>query len=296
MISELDLAEYNKLFQRKLNKKREISQTEKSYIASKNRDLIDLMLELKSRGFIKRFDYEQAKRMNSDMENTINNIYHIGELYKTLISLVKNKTFKKDNITILKDEYGNSYNFITDQLVINLGITYSSSCEFINYFFNLFLDFSSMKTKKGKDVKKPNGLGELIKLLSEQNIKKMNFLNDIDTQLRNSFFHMNFEFKNSKIYCKHDNDIQSKNLGRDLIHNNQDKYITIDDLFWSLIHADRSGFPIIVFSAYIFLSNGVFGEKFLKNIQYENYRYLLCKTVTDSQLRPIPYISRINSP
>ena len=240
--------EFNYSFERGLEvtKMSSLSYTERKYARLKKDALIKLMNELESLNFLKNLTKEDIIKLDKNMFNVLTNVGHIRDLYQTFLKMTENDDENLQETEInLKDIKGKTYSISTYQIVIIAGWSYCSFCEFMRQWFMEFVDFSKMKGKQ------PKGIGEIVKILKDNKIQNLDFFSDIDTRLRNSFFHVNFRLDGNKIYCENMSEIHAKNLGRLSEHNNQSKYITIEDLLWAIIHVDRSNYSLMHFWIYL---------------------------------------------
>ena len=76
------------------------------------------------------------------------------------------------------------------------------------------------------------------------------FFDDIDSQVRNSFFHFSFKFKGNKIYCQNNPKKYFKNTWRTKQDNNQSDFIYLSDLLTLMLNVDRSILPLMSFIIY----------------------------------------------
>jgi len=216
----------------------QLSQKEQRYIRDKGNKIIDLLLELENKNFLKDLSRSEAQEIqNKKLKNVILNHDHIKRLNQTFIKLVENiKQGSPKTEVKLKDKCGNEYKITMNQIVTFLAWTYCSLCEVMLQFLSSIIDFNKM------NVRQPTGLGKLIYTLKYKQIN-VAFFEDIDTKVRNSFFHLDFRFSGKKVYCKHNPEIyKNKRLfpWRTQEDNNQSEYILLLDLLWLALYADRS--------------------------------------------------------
>ncbi len=209
----------------------DISQKEKDFLLRKGEQLIDLINEIGSKGFLKVFTKDEIEVIDKKSKPTIKNIEELGKITLSFLDMITNNTNAQGAELSLKDSLNNEYRISAHQIAIIIGMTYSSSCEHNRFWLMQIIDFSKMKDKKGNKIEnEPKGIGALQNILKTNKITKLEFFDHIDSNLRNSFFHLNFEFEGMKLYCKN-------NTGRD--------YIELHELINSTFNVDRSGFVLM---------------------------------------------------
>lgn len=209
----------------------DISQKEKDFLLIKGEQLIDLINEMGSKGFLKVFTKDEIGVIDKKSKPITKNIEGLNKIISSFLDMVTNNPNTQGAELYLKDSLNNEYRISAHQIAIIIGMTYSSYCEYNRFWLMQIIDFSKMKDKKGNKIEnKPTGIGALRNILKTNKITKLGFFDHIDSKLRNSFFHLNFEFDGMKLYCEN-------NTGRD--------YIGLHELINSTFNVDRSGFILM---------------------------------------------------
>ena len=209
----------------------DVSQKQKDFIFKKGEQLIDLINEIGSKGFLKELTKDEIGVIDKKSEPITKNIEELGKMTLSFLDMVTNNTNAQGAALSLKDSLNNEYRISAHQIAIIIGMTYSSFCEYNRFWLMQIIDLSKMKDKKGNKIdNEPNGIGALRKILKTNKITKLEFFDHIDSNLRNSFFHLNFKFDGMKLYCKN-------NTGRD--------YIGLHELINGTFDVDRSGFVLM---------------------------------------------------
>lgn len=218
-----------------------LSEKERYYVLKKGDAFIDLLIELENKNLLKRLDNDEVVKIRSELDNLVFNFEHIKNLYLSYFSLVdRNKQTSAKTEIKLKDDLGNDYLLTMNQIVTIFAWTYCSLCEFMRSWITPVIDFTKLKGRY------PTGLGSLIRSLKDNGITNLSFFEDIDTEVRNSFFHLNFRFNKEKIYCKHKPEVYHNNSWRTQTDNNQSDYILLTDLIQLVLNGDRSSYTIML--------------------------------------------------
>ncbi|MBN4049106.1 hypothetical protein JYT91_00645 [archaeon AH-315-M20] len=199
-------------------------QIQEDFIIKKAKQLVELINELDGMALLKNLTQEEIDQVNETQTSSSINMGEIGKLADTFINMVRNLGDTRGTGFKLKDENEKEYIVTAHQIASFLGIAYSSSCEFSRIWLSQLIDTS-------KFDREPTGIGSLKWALQNNGALKLDFFDHIDSELRNSFFHLNFEFKNMKVYYK-DNSGQTKSIG-------------LPDLFKMAINTDRGSLVLM---------------------------------------------------
>ena len=233
------------IFRRQIQKKR-------ICVSKKKGQLVNLMFELYNCDALKELSKVEIQKIEGKLKNTVFNLGHVNSLYQTMIRLVDSRRGQNPATEMsIVSESGTTYYISMNQVVIVMGWAYASACEFKKQWFSSVIDFSKFVDRKGRPCSEPAGIVTLIKILKSNRIKHLNYFDEVDSVLRNSFFHLDFRFSGDKIYCKHTPRIHFKNKWRTPKDNAQNKYIRLSDLMKSLIDADRSNLSLIHLLTYL---------------------------------------------
>jgi hypothetical protein len=210
------LTKLNKLIEIRMGK---FSEKERSYVRVKGENIFDLFVELESKDMLKSLSRIEAETVSKNLDKSLGNIDHMGKLYVNLINMVESvKDIGNQTVLELFDKKKNSYKITTNQFVILIGFTFCSLCEFTKLLLSDVIEFDS----------RPTGLGNLKKQLEDEGIQRLEFFNDLDIDIRNTFFH--FDFK----------------IEKDGIHYGNGKTIKLHELIQLVLKADRSATSLMM--------------------------------------------------
>ena len=189
------------------------NENERRFVMEKGKELIDLYLELEKDNKLKQLAEIEFKKVH----NVLKHFDEIEGFLRTLLNLFEgykggNRTRKNFPI---KDNSGNEYHIRINQIVLIIGWAYCSLCEVMKTMLSEIINFP----------KKPHGIGDVIRQLGEYNPA---YFSDVETDIRNSFFHLDFEFHGDKI-----------------LYNGNNKSITVQELFDRLRKLDLLDFTLI---------------------------------------------------
>ena len=202
---------------------------ERDYVRDKGIKIFNLLEELDSKGLLVKLTDDDIRKIRLVYSNVMKNIDEIRNLYLTVTRILKKGVgLKGETVIKLKDRFENEYSLSAKQMVIIIGITYSYLCEVLKTWLSKIILFK----------KSPTGLGDLKNKLRENDIKHLDFFDDLNHNVRNSFFHLDFRIEgNGDIFY-------SDNSGN--------RCIKLIDLFWLFIFADRSSYIAMFACEYIF--------------------------------------------
>jgi len=201
-----------------------LSQKHKEFMLKKADQLVDLIKELDELVLLKNLAPKDIDEINKSYDLSSYNIGEIGKMGDTFIQMIRNSGKTRGTGFKLKDQFGHEYTITAHQIANFIGIAYASSCEFNRIWLSSIIDTNKLE-------RIPAGIGELRYLLDKAGVTKLEFFNHIDSDLRNSFFHLNFKFDNMNIYYE----------GR----HKTTKMIELQDLFNLAINVDRSGLVLM---------------------------------------------------
>lgn len=242
----IDKKEFLKILEIGINEHMDnLSIEEKNYVREKGNKIIDLLIELENKKLLKPMTFaDEVQDIQSKLKNVTLNFDHIRNLYLSCYNLVeKNKQGSPKTEIKLKDELGNEFIISMNQIIIIFAWTYCSLCEVMREWLMLIMDFTKFKGDYPQNI--PTGIGSLIWSLRGNNVTNISFFDDIDPKVRNSFFHLQFEFKRDKIYCKHNPKVHMHNPWKKPADNNQSDYILLEDLFKLVMNGDRSSYALM---------------------------------------------------
>lgn len=185
----------------------------RKFVMERGEELIDLFIQLEKDNMLKRPTVTDFKKIN----NILRNFREINEFISTLFNLSKGyrgKDRTREDFPI-KDDSGNEYSIRISQIVIMIGWIYSSLCEVMKTMLSEVIDFPRC----------PSGIGDMIRQLKEYNLT---YFSDVETDIRNSFFHLDFELYKGKIF-----------------YDSKNKSILVQELFNKAKRLDLSIFPLI---------------------------------------------------
>lgn len=209
-----------------------ITDKEKEYIIKKNEYLIMLISEMESKGLLNRISELESKKNVDWFSQSLKNFEEIKNLYLQLIKLIEGTSGE----SIVLTHSNGTLNATATQIIILMGIIYGASCELMKSIFSPFV-----KLHKKTNV---TGLGALIKYLKDQKIESLEFFDDIDTKVRNSFFHFDFKFSDKKIYCNNNSILWRED------DSEENDHITLSELLLLLNRVDRSLFCLMTLSTF----------------------------------------------
>jgi hypothetical protein len=230
------------------------SNKEKQYAMSKSSQIIDLFIELESLGYLKDLS-SNYKEIENKTNNTLQNVADLNKLRADLTKIITNSTRPQ---IILSESDDNKMEITGNQYAIQCGITYSAFCELIKSVFVNMINFKLILKKIGSKKKRVNGIGELIETLHKANVRNMEFFEHIDSQLRNSFSHMEFitrsDDDNGRLYCNFNKKIYESGEWKNITqiqHDTNQKYMAMAELMWQDILSDLSSFVLLGCSLYV---------------------------------------------
>lgn len=214
----------------------QLSTTEKEYVRTKGDNIIDLLIELKEKHMLENLTATKIAEIRQKADELVLNFDHIKKLYQILHKLIALNGAGNQTEIKIKDTLENEYKLNMNQIVTIFAWTYCSLCELIKQYFTFILNNS---------IGNPTGIGMLKDKLQERQVTNLSFFEDIDNRVRNSFFHFDFKFEGTKIYCKNKSEIYHEYSWRTNEDNQQSEYILLSDLFKLIINADRSSYVML---------------------------------------------------
>jgi len=227
-----------------------LTNKEKNYTRDKGKKIIDLLIELETGNHLIGLDSDAVGSIRKDIDSMMFNYDHIRNMHLGFMKMIENhKGSSPKTEIILNDKNGNEYKITMNQIVTFFAWNYCSLCEIMRSFFMSVIDFSNLRGRN------PTGLGSVIKTLKDNEIG-VSFFNDIDTQVRNSFFHLTFRFDKDRIYCKNEPEKHKTNPWRKPEDNSQSDYIVLTDLIKLILNADRSNYVLMAGVEYFIKKSG----------------------------------------
>jgi len=212
----------------------------KKYFHSKGQLFVKLVQTLNNKKLLKQYDAKQYEKLNKNFQTALRNFDHVKELTQLFYKLLKESKRKDKSTLLIKDDTVGEINITAQQIVTQVGWTYCTLCEILRQYLISIIDFKKI-TKQN-----PTGIGAAIKTL-EDNGFPVDFFEDVDSKVRNSFFHFDFEFKEDKIFCDNYPSKYKDNKWRTEKDNSQKEYILLADLMVLVSHVDESMLPPMTF-------------------------------------------------
>jgi len=167
------------------------------YIRAKGDLLISLINELNKKNLLKELSKADVDTIKSEYATALDNLDYITQLSKVGMDLADNsKAPGYSKKIVVTDQEGVQYNINMGQIVILIGFSYCALCELMKTWLTKIIDF-----KKVADGKPPSGLRSLINKLKQSKLDT-HFFDDIDTDLRNAFSHLDFRLHKGKVCYK----------------------------------------------------------------------------------------------
>ncbi len=220
------------------------------YMSSKGEDICDLFEELDQKDLLRSISKDKAIELNESFVNSLKNFMEIRNLMLTIQNLTQIAERTSIDTIRIRDSKAGVIEFNTKQLAIMWGITYASLCEIIKEYLISVIDFKKVCGSN------PSGIGQLITKLKKYGVKNLNYFKDIDPNVRNAFFHLDFKIDGDKIYCKNNPSIYSEE-GFMVDKRRTKDYIYVYDLLQLLLKSDRSTYPLMGISLYLLKKHGL---------------------------------------
>jgi len=201
----------------------------KPYILSKCEQLSELFLELETKGLLKNLKKEDVDYLKQRVETVLDNLEDVKRFYTTGLELVEKNEKEGEHAegVELKDANGNVYFISARQIATINCLFYSSQIETIKTVLSGVIN-----------VSEPNGLGDLVRILRQRGVKRLEFFDELDIDLRNAVAHMDFEIEKTGVtyYVSKEKKPQT---------------ISITELIMKSINVDRSTFATIIMTVYV---------------------------------------------
>lgn len=217
------------------------------YLLDKGDLLIRLINNANSLGFIKENSKEEYEKIELNLKRTLENFKHVKKPVLMYFDLLKNAQQEKEDTLVLIDNKAGKIEITAQQIATMIGWCYATLCEIMRQYFLEILDFDKINANGRSKV--PTGIGAVISSLDSKGIP-VEFFKDIDSKVRNSFFHFDFEFRGDLIYCENKPEKYINNPWRTEADNLQSDYIRLADLHTLMLNADRSMLPLMCFLVY----------------------------------------------